>query len=102
MTLNLGYSHLLSLLHLLCISASAWIIYYEFVQIYFCFPMFPYALIHTPRSAASERLDISPSSLRVFKLLFALSSAMHIAACFFWRVKVGLLPALAFSLLFSS
>ena len=38
----------------------------------------------------SEKLDISPSSLRVFKLLFALSSAMHIAACFFWRVKVGL------------
>ncbi len=39
-------------------------------------------------SLASERLDISPSSLRVFKLIFALSSAMHIAACFFWRVKV--------------
>ncbi len=39
-------------------------------------------------SVASERLDISPSLLRVFKLIFALSSAMHIAACFFWRVKV--------------
>jgi hypothetical protein len=37
---------------------------------------------------AFERLDLTPSNLRLLKLLFALVSSMHLFACFYWRVKV--------------
>ena len=36
----------------------------------------------------SEKLDITPSRMRIFKMVALLFSALHLSACFFWRVKV--------------
>jgi hypothetical protein len=40
-------------------------------------------------SFLEERLDIAPSRMRLLKLFALLFSALHLCACFFWRVKVG-------------
>jgi hypothetical protein len=40
------------------------------------------------RSILSEKLDVSPSRMRMIKLFVILSGALHLSACFFWRVKV--------------
>ena len=45
-----------------------WYIYYSFIE---------------------ERVDISPSRLRLIKLFGLLFASLHLCACFFWRVKVG-------------
>ena len=37
---------------------------------------------------AEEHLDVSPSRLRLVKLSGVLAAALHLCACFFWRVKV--------------
>jgi hypothetical protein len=34
------------------------------------------------------RLDVNPSRIRLIKLMALLFSALHVCACFFWRVKV--------------
>lgn len=40
-------------------------------------------------SLMSEQLDIAPSRMRIFKMVVLLVSALHLSACFFWRVKVS-------------
>ena len=35
-----------------------------------------------------ERLNVSHSRMRVFKLFFALCAALHLFACAFWRIKL--------------
>ncbi len=39
-------------------------------------------------SFLSEKFDIQPSRMRMLKLFVVLSGALHLGACFFWRVKV--------------
>ena len=34
-----------------------------------------------------ERFNVSHSRMRIFKLFFALASALHLFSCTFWRVK---------------
>ena len=41
-----------------------------------------------PRSTMSEKLDVPPSRMRMLKLVIVLFGALHLCACFFWRVKV--------------
>ena len=36
----------------------------------------------------SEKLDVPPSRMRMLKLVIVLFGALHLCACFFWRVKV--------------
>ncbi len=47
-------------------------------------------LIH-PHSFLEEKLDVAPSKMRLVKLFSVLFSALHLCACFFWRVKVRVL-----------
>ncbi len=42
-------------------------------------------------SFLSEKFDIAPSRMRMFKLFTVLTGALHLSACFFWRVKVAVL-----------
>jgi hypothetical protein len=46
-----------------------------------CVPVFVISIL-------SERLDISPSRMRMIKLFFILFGAMHFFACIFWRVRL--------------
>ena len=39
-------------------------------------------------STLSERLDISPSRMRLLKLIFILFGSVHIFSCIFWRVSM--------------
>ena len=42
-------------------------------------------------SFLSEKFDIPPSRMRMLKLFAVLTGALHLSACFFWRVKVFVL-----------
>jgi hypothetical protein len=46
-------------------------------------------------SFLSEKFDIAPSRMRMVKLFTVLTGALHLSACFFWRVKVVFLAIYA-------